>query len=165
MWRKHFSRLLNVHGVNDVRQTEIHTAEPPVPEPSAFEVELVIEKLKHTNRQVFIKFQQFKAGGRAYRSEIHKLINSVWNKEGYLRNGTSRSLYQLIRRVIKQAVVIIDVYHFYQLRTTFLSIIMLSRLIPYAEEVIGDHQCGFRRNRSATDNIFCIRQIIEKKWE
>ena len=26
--------------------------------------------------------------------------------------------------------------------------ILLSRLTPYAEEIIGDHQCGFRRNRS-----------------
>ena len=47
-----------------------------------------------------------------------------------------------------------------------LSNILLSRLIPYAEKVIGDHQCGFRRNRSTTDHIFCIRQILEKKkWE
>ena len=42
---------------------------------------------------------------------------------------------------------------------------MLSSLIPYAEEIIGDHQCGFRHNRSTTDHIFYIRQIIEKKWE
>jgi len=45
-WRKYFCQLLNVHGVNDVRQTEIHTAEPPVPDPSAFEVEVAVEKLK-----------------------------------------------------------------------------------------------------------------------
>ena len=32
-------------------------------------------------------------------------------------------------------------------------------------EIIGDHQCGFRRNRSTTDRMFCIRQILEKKWE
>ena len=44
-----------------------------------------------------------------------------------------------------------------------LSKILLSRLIPYAEEVCEDHQCGFRRNRSTTDHIFCIRQILEKK--
>jgi len=37
---------LNVHGANDVRQTEIHTAELLVPEPSASGVELAIEKLK-----------------------------------------------------------------------------------------------------------------------
>jgi hypothetical protein len=34
-WRNHFSQLLNVHGVNDVRQTEIQTAESLVPESSA----------------------------------------------------------------------------------------------------------------------------------
>ena len=43
--------------------------------------------------------------------------------------------------------------------------ILLSRLTPYVEEITGDHQCGFRRNRSTTDHIFCIRQISEKKWE
>jgi hypothetical protein len=37
---------LNEHGVNDVRQREIHTAEPIVPELSAFEFETAIEKLK-----------------------------------------------------------------------------------------------------------------------
>jgi hypothetical protein len=41
-WRKYFSQLFNVHGVNDVRQTEIHTVEPLVPEPSASEDEMAI---------------------------------------------------------------------------------------------------------------------------
>jgi sorting nexin-29 len=45
-----------------------------------------------------------------------------------------------------------------------LSNILLSRLIPYADEIIGDHQCRFRHNRS-TDQIFYICQILEKKWE
>jgi hypothetical protein len=46
MWRNHYSQLLNVHGVSEVRQAEIHTAEPLVPEASALEFELAIEKLK-----------------------------------------------------------------------------------------------------------------------
>ena len=45
-WRNRSSQLLNVHEVSDVRQTEIHTTELLVPEPSAFEFELDIEKLK-----------------------------------------------------------------------------------------------------------------------
>ena len=35
-----------MHGVKDVGQAEIHTAEPLVPEPSASEFELAIDKLK-----------------------------------------------------------------------------------------------------------------------
>jgi hypothetical protein len=34
-WENYFSQLLNVHGFNDVRQMEIHTAEPLVLEPCA----------------------------------------------------------------------------------------------------------------------------------
>jgi hypothetical protein len=45
-WSNYFSQLLNVLGVSNVRQTEIHTAELIVPESSAFEIELAIEKLK-----------------------------------------------------------------------------------------------------------------------
>jgi hypothetical protein len=45
-WRNHFSQLLNVHGFNDVRQAEMHLAEPVVPEPSTFEFDIAIEKTK-----------------------------------------------------------------------------------------------------------------------
>jgi hypothetical protein len=42
-WRKIFYQLLNVHRVNNIRQTEIHRAEPLVFEVS---VAIVIETLK-----------------------------------------------------------------------------------------------------------------------
>jgi len=76
-WRNHFSQLLDVHVVNDVRLTEIHTAEPLVPEPSAFEVEVAIEKLKrHKSPGIDqIPAEVIKAGGTAIRCVIHKLIN------------------------------------------------------------------------------------------
>jgi len=45
-WRNYFFQLFNVHGVKDVRQAEIHTADTLVPEPSASDVELAIDKLK-----------------------------------------------------------------------------------------------------------------------
>jgi hypothetical protein len=40
--------------------------------------------------------------------------------------------------------------------------IILARLTPYVNEITGDHQCMFRRNRSTTVQIFYIRQILEK---
>ena len=42
--RKHFFQLFSVHGVIDVWQTEVHTAQPLVLEPSALAVEMAIEK-------------------------------------------------------------------------------------------------------------------------
>ena len=60
----------------DVRRTEIHTAEPLVPEPSAFEVEMVIEKLKGYKSPGIdqIAAEPINAGGRIFRSHIHKLF-------------------------------------------------------------------------------------------
>jgi len=48
-----------------------------------------------------------------------------------------------------------------------LSNILLSSLAQYAEEIVRDHRCEFRHNRSATDHIFCIHQILylRKTWE
>jgi hypothetical protein len=42
---------------------------------------------------------------------------------------------------------------------------ILSRLTPYVNAVIGGHQCGLCHNRSTTNQIFYIWQILEKKWK
>jgi hypothetical protein len=81
-WRNYFSQLLNVHGAKDVRQAEINTAEPLVPEPSAFETELAIDKLKSHKLPGTDKIlAELKAGGKTIGHEIHKLIISIWNKD------------------------------------------------------------------------------------
>jgi hypothetical protein len=84
--RNHFSQFFHVHGASDIRQTEIHTAKPLVPEPSAFEVEKTTGKLtRHKSPGTGqIPAEVIKAEGRKFdrsRSEIHKVINSIWNKE------------------------------------------------------------------------------------
>jgi hypothetical protein len=65
--------------VSDVRQIEIHTAEPLVPDPSPCDVEIAIAKLKRYKSpgsdQILAELIQ--AGGEILHSEIHKLINSV----------------------------------------------------------------------------------------
>jgi len=65
-WRNHFSQLLNVHGVNDDRQIEIHTEQPLRPELSAFEVEMAIVKLKRHKSPGFdqIPAELIKAGDK-----------------------------------------------------------------------------------------------------
>jgi len=83
MWRNYFSHLFNVKGFSDVRQTETHTTELLLPEPSVFEFEMAIEKLKghKSPGRDRIPAELIKAGCRKIRSEIHKLFISIWNKE------------------------------------------------------------------------------------
>ena len=77
-WRNHFSLLLNILGVNDDRKTELHTVEPLVPEPSAFEVKLAIEKLKSQITSLDqIQAELFMAGTKTIHSEIQKLVISI----------------------------------------------------------------------------------------
>jgi hypothetical protein len=45
-WNSCFSQLLNMHNVSNVRQIEVHMAEPLEPGPSRLEVEIAIAKLK-----------------------------------------------------------------------------------------------------------------------
>jgi hypothetical protein len=82
-WKNFFNQLLNVHGVHDVRQMDIHTDEPLVPEPSLVEVEIGIGKLNSYKSPSTgqISTELIKAGGETLYSEIHRLVCSIWNKE------------------------------------------------------------------------------------
>jgi hypothetical protein len=72
-----------VHNVSDVRQIEVRTAEPLVPGPSRLEIEIAIAKLKKYKSPGSdqIQAELIQARGEMLLSAIHKLINSVWNKE------------------------------------------------------------------------------------
>jgi hypothetical protein len=82
-WRNYFCQLLNVHGAGGVRQTEGHTAEPFVPQPSASEVEVAIGKLKRYKSPGVdqIPSELIQAGGETLSSEIQKLVKLIWNRE------------------------------------------------------------------------------------
>jgi hypothetical protein len=72
MWKNLFNQVLNVHGVHDVRQMDIHTAEPLVPEPGLVEVEIGIGKLKSYKSPGTdqIPAELIKAGGETLYSEM-----------------------------------------------------------------------------------------------
>jgi hypothetical protein len=135
-------------------------------EPSAFEVEVSIEKLQVKRYKSpgtdQIPAELIKAGGGTIRGAIHKLIISIWNKEKLPEERKESIIVPIYKKGYKT-----DCNNYRGislLPTTYkiLSNILLSRLTPYTEEIIADYQCGFRRNRSTTDHMYCIRQIMVK---
>ncbi len=116
-----------------------------MPQPSLFEFELDIEKLKsHKSPGIDqIPAELVKPGGRTIHHEIHKLIVSIWNKEELPEEWKQSINVPIYKKGDKT-----DCSNYRGrslLSTTYkiLSNILLSRITPYAEEIIGDHQCGF----------------------
>jgi hypothetical protein len=120
-WKNYFCQLLNVQGPGGIRQTEIHTAKPFVPEPSAAEVEVAIRKMKRYKAlgsdQISAELIEAEGGGGTLHSEIHKLIMLTWNREELPHQWKSQLLYLFTKRVIKLTAVIIKAYHCCQLLT------------------------------------------------
>jgi len=93
MWGNYFSQLLNAHELNDARQASIHTEEPVVTKPSAFEFELAIGKLRNHKPPGIYQTQSelMKAEGRTFCCAIHKLLFLFGIRRNCLKNGRSRS--------------------------------------------------------------------------
>jgi hypothetical protein len=120
-------------------------AEPLVPGPSRLEVEIPIAKSPGSDQ---ILAELIQAGGEILLPAIHKLINSVWNKEG-LPDQLKDSIIVPVHK--KGDKTVCNNYLCISLISTpyiILLNIFLSRLSPYIDEIIGGHQCGFQRNRS-----------------
>jgi hypothetical protein len=120
----YFSQLLNVHNVSDVSQIEVHTAEPLEPGPSRFEVEIAIAKWKKYKSPGSdeIPIDLIQAGGEILLSTIHKLINSVWNKEDspdQWKESIIVPVHKKGDKMTKLTVIIIVGYHCFQLHTKF----------------------------------------------
>jgi hypothetical protein len=93
-------------------------------------------------------------------SAIHKPVNSIWNKEEF-PDQRKESIIVLVHKIGNRT----DCYNYHGISLLsvsygILSTILISMLSPCIVEITGDHQCGFQHNRSATDQILCICQIL-----
>jgi hypothetical protein len=91
------------------------------------------------------------------------LINYTWNKEELPHQWKDSIIIPIYKKGDKTDC---SNYRGISLLSTsykILSNIFLASLSQYVDEIIGDDQCGFQHNRSATDQIFCTHQIAEKK--
>jgi hypothetical protein len=136
--RNYFSQLFNIHGVNYVRQREIHIAEPLIPGPSPSEVELAIGKLKSHkppgNDQ--IPAELIKTGCTTIRCEIHKLIISVWNKEELPEEWKESIIVPIYKKADKTECSNYSGMSILLTTDKLLSKILVSRLTGYGEEII-----------------------------
>jgi hypothetical protein len=102
-----------------------------------------------------IKFRQ-----NLFKQEVkyYVLIKSIWNKEE-LPDHRKESITVSVHKKGDN----IDCSNNRGISMLSTSYKMLANILSSRlSTIIGDHQCGFRRNRSTTDLFFFIRQILEK---
>jgi hypothetical protein len=122
-----------------------------------------LESRRGTHPQVLIRFRSnlSKQGVKHY-ILLYTLIYSIWNKEELPQQWKESIIIPIYKKDDKTDC---NNYRGISLLSTaykILSNILLARLTPYVNEIIGDRQCGFHRNRSTMDQLFYIRQILEK---
>jgi hypothetical protein len=85
MWKYFFNQVLNIQGIDDIRQVDILKAEPLVSEPNLVEVEIAIGKLKSYKSPGIdqIPAELIKTAGETLYSEIYRLVCCIWNKEEF----------------------------------------------------------------------------------
>jgi sorting nexin-29 len=140
------------------------TAEPIVKEPSQEEMEKTIGTLK-THKvpgQDDIIAGLIKNASQELKTRLYALICKIRKDETMPDDWKVGLIAPLFKKGNKmkcenyQGITLLNVTY------KILSSIILERLKEYLEEILGEYQCSFRPQRGTTNQIFVVRQILEK---
>jgi hypothetical protein len=149
---------LNVHGLSGIKQTKLYAPEPSVPKSKTSEVEIATAKLKKYKSpgSDAIPAEVIQAAGKTLISEIHKFVNSIWNKEELSQKWKSLLLYQFTKKMTKLTAVFIEAYDFYELRTNIVEYSSLT-LKSVRRRNYWASSMWVPKQLISTGEIFCIR--------
>jgi hypothetical protein len=120
-------------------QTDRHTAEPLVSDPSAFEVDMAIKELK---KHKLLRIDQIpavliKASGRTFRYDIHKLVYSAWNVEELPEEQKESIIVLIYKKGNKMDCITGRGTSLPSTKYSILSKLLMLKLTLYAKEIIG----------------------------
>lgn len=109
--------------------------------------------------------EMLKKGGDKLLETLHQLIEQCWNQETIPDEWNSGAICPIHKKGDKmdcsnyRGITLLGVVY------KVFSAVIRRRLDPIVEDLLGEYQCGFRRSRSTINQLFNIRQIMEKMWE
>ncbi|XP_055382796.1 uncharacterized protein LOC129612958 [Condylostylus longicornis] len=164
----YFKELLNVpHEQQQNDEQELMTAEPLDILPTFDEIKTAIFKLKNNKApgEDNVTAELLKMGGEELQKSIHRLICNIWQQETIPEKWNMGLICPIHKKVDKtdcnnyRGITLLNCMY------KVLSNVIYERVKPMAEEIIDEYQCGFRGNRSTVDQIFLLRQNMEKCYE
>ena len=175
IFSNYFDKLLNVKNeIKDdlVKKIKEQQHEDPTlielgKTPTAEEVEKAIKKLKPRKAagEDGIIAEALAWGGEKLWEEVTKLIQDIWEKEEVPEEWGGGLLVPIFKAGNKADA---DNYRgiaLLNITGKVFTRILNGRLMTIAERILLEQQSGFRKGRGTTDQIFCVRQMIEKHIE
>ncbi|CAG4982594.1 unnamed protein product [Colias eurytheme] len=166
-WQQYFKTLLNCPVAGSPITEVIENNDTFINEISPIEVRKAISKLKNNKAPGAdgIPGELWKYGEDITTSKMYELITKIWKEEKQPDEWNLGVICPVHKKGSRRKCSNYRGIAILPTAYKVLSYIILGRLEPYTEKILGDYQCGFRKNRSTTDQIFLLRQIMEKRWE
>ena len=173
LWRQHFSNLLAGDDPNNSALGECSPIPPidddrvEIPPPSQDEVKVAIQRLKNNKAAGAdgLAAELFKTGGVELIRCMHQLISKIWLAESMPNDWNLSVLCPILKKGDPTICANYRGISLISIAYKVLSSVLCERLKPYTKTLIGPYQCGFRPGKSTIDQIFTLRQILEKTHE
>jgi hypothetical protein len=146
---------------------EFYGPEPLTKNPSKEEVVTVTTELKNNKApgEDKITGKIIKCGGEKLWDLLYELITNIREQEEMPKEWSIALIQPIHKKNNKtncsnyRGISLLNVTY------KVVAKIIAKTLTPYTEELLGDYHCGFWKNRSTTDHIFALRNIMEKCYE
>lgn len=107
----------------------------------------------------------WKNGGGALQSKLYELLLRVWQYEEQPQEWNVGIICSVHNKGSKKKCTNYRGIALLPTAYKIFAVVLLKRLEPCAESISEDYQCGFRKNRITIDQIFLLKQLMQKKWE
>lgn len=172
IWKEHFSRLLNGEDSQHsaVRQNAPFNLDDDGQHfrpPDLNEVRIAISKLKPYKAAGAdgLPAELFKAAGDDLVRSMHQLICKIWSDESMPNEWNLGVVCPIYKKGDTLTCSNYRGISLLNIAYKILSALLCDRLKPFVNDLIGPYQCGFRPGKSTVDQMFTLRQILEKTQE
>jgi len=174
IWRAHFDKVLNGEDSSNTAIEMISPSGPiayinnaPVAPPERGEVTKAIRRLKNNKASGNdgLPAELFKAGGEELIKCMHELLCKIWSQESMPSDWSLSVLCPVLKKGDATNCANYRGISLLNIAYKILSSVLCERLKPFVNKLIGSYQCGFRPGKSTIDQIFTLRQILEKTQE
>ena len=166
-WTEFFKSLLSQSGTlptEEVTEPDIQSNTQFVAEPTLEEVKAAVSELRNNKAPGSdnLPGELFKYGGEALCTKLHELIVKIWESEMMPEEWELGIICPVYKKGDKLEC---SNYRGINLLNTAYKVfayVLRQRLQPFSEATTGEYQSGFRNDRSTMDQLFSIRQVMEK---